>query len=79
MTVAADQRYRSQIWVVAEAFAEAFVEVAADIAADIAAEVLAEVAGGECVGVVDACWRYRRVLAFRARCWRGFQHGRSTR
>ena len=50
MTVAADQRYRSQIWVVAEAFAEDFAEVAAevaaDIAAEIAAEVLAEVAGG---------------------------------
>ena len=54
MTVAADQRYRSQVWVVAEAFAEAFAEVAADIAAEvlaevaaeIAAEVLAEAAGG---------------------------------
>ena len=45
MTVAADQRYRSQIWVVAEAFAEAFAEVAADIAADIAAEVTTEVIG----------------------------------
>ena len=38
MTVAADQRCCSQIWVVAE--------VAAEIAAEIAAEVLVEVAGG---------------------------------
>ena len=45
MTVAADQRYRSQIWVVVEAFTEAFAEVTADIAADIAAEVAAEVVG----------------------------------
>ena len=67
MTVAANQRCCSQIWVVTE------------VVAEIAAEVLAEVAGGERVGVVNACWRYRRVLAFRARCWRGFQHGRSTR
>ena len=52
MTVAANQRYCLQIWVVAgafaEAFTEAFTEVAADIAADItvdiAAEVLVEVA-----------------------------------
>ena len=42
MTVAADQRYCSQIWVVAEAFAEGFAEVAAEIAA----EVLVELAGG---------------------------------
>ena len=60
MTVTADQKYCSQIWVVMEVIAE------------IAAEVLAEVAGREHVGVVDACWRYRHVLAFRARCWRGF-------
>ena len=46
MTVAADQRYRSQIWVVAEAFAEAFAEVAADIAAEVLAEVVVELAGG---------------------------------
>ena len=52
MTVAADQRCCSQIWVVTE------------VVAEIAAEVLAEVAGGERVGVVDACWRYRRVLAW---------------
>ena len=52
MTVAANQRCCSQIWVVVEVIAE------------IAAEVLAEVAGGERVGVVDACWRYRRVLAW---------------
>ena len=31
---------------------------------EITAEVLAEVAGGERVSVVDACWRYRRVLAW---------------
>ena len=48
--------------------AELFADVAADVAAEILVEVLAEVAGGERVGVVDACWRYRRVLAFRARC-----------
>ena len=29
---------------------------------EIAAEVLVEVAGGECVGVVDACWRLGRVV-----------------
>ena len=52
MAVTADQRCCSQIWVVAE------------VVAEIAAEVLAEVAGGERVGVVDACWRYRRVLAW---------------
>ena len=42
MTVAANQRYCSQIQVVAEAFAGAFAEVTTDITA----EVLAEVAGG---------------------------------
>jgi hypothetical protein len=52
MTVAADQRCCLQIWVVTE------------VVAEIAAEVLAEVAGGEHVSVVDACWRYRRVLAW---------------
>ena len=46
---------------------------------EIAAEVLAEVASGECVGVVNACWRYRRVLVFRARYWRGFRHSRFIR
>ena len=40
-----------QIWVVME------------VVMEIAAEVLAEVTGRERVGVVDACWRYRRVLA----------------
>ena len=60
MTVTANQRYCSQIWVVTE------------VVMEIATEVLAEVASGEHVGVVDACWRYRRVLAFRARCWCGF-------
>ena len=51
MTVTANQRYCSQIWVVTE------------VVMEIATEVLAEVASGEHVGVVDACWRYRRVLA----------------
>ena len=54
MTVTINQRYRSQIWVVAEAFTEAFVEVTIDIttevlvevATEIAAEVLTEAAGG---------------------------------
>ena len=35
-----------------------------EVITEIAAEVLAEVASGERVGVVDACWRYRRVLAW---------------
>ena len=35
-----------------------------EVIAEIATEVLAEVASGERVGVVDACWRYRRVLAW---------------
>ena len=39
MTVAANQRCCSQIWVVTE----------------VIAEIAAEVAGGERVGVVDAC------------------------
>ena len=39
IAVAADQRYCSQIQVVAEAFAEAFTEITTDIAADIAAEI----------------------------------------
>ena len=39
---------------------------------EIAAEVLTKVASGECVSVVDMYWRYRRVLAFRARYWRSF-------
>ena len=52
MTVAADQRCCLQIWVVTEVIVE------------IAAEVFVEVAGGERVGIVDACWRYRRVLAW---------------
>ena len=43
ITVAADQRYRSQIWVVAEVVV---VEVVVEAAAEIAAEVLVEVAGG---------------------------------
>ena len=43
MTVAANQRYYLQIWVVTE------------VVTEIAAEVLAEVASGECIGVVDAC------------------------
>ena len=58
MTVAANQRYHSQIQVIAEAFIEAFTEafteafmevttdIAADITADITVEVLAEAAGG---------------------------------
>ena len=50
MTVTANQRYCSQVWVVTEVIAE------------IAAEVLAEVAGRECVSVIDACWRYRRHM-----------------
>ena len=48
--------------------AKLFTDVAADIAADIATEifmeVLAEVVSGERVGVIDACWHYRRVLAW---------------
>ena len=52
MTVTTDQRCCSQIWVVTE------------VVVEITAEVLAEVVSGECVGVVDACWRYRRVLAW---------------
>ena len=52
MTVTANQRCYSQIWVVTE------------VVAEIAAEVLAEVAGGERVGVVDAYWRYRHMLAW---------------
>ena len=43
-----------------------------EVIIEIAAEVLAEVASRECVGVIDTYWRYRRVLAFRARYWRGF-------
>ena len=43
MTIAADQRCCSQIWVVTEVITE------------IAAEVLVEVVSGECVGVIDAC------------------------
>ena len=41
-----------QIWVVTE------------VVIEIAAEVLAEVASRERVGVIDACWRYRHVLAW---------------
>ena len=40
--------------------AELFADVAADITAEILVEVLAEVASRERVGVIDACWRYRR-------------------
>ena len=52
MTIAANQRCCSQIWVVTE------------VVAEIATEVLTEVTSRERVGVVDACWRYRRVLAW---------------
>ena len=43
MTVTANQRYCSQIQVVAEAFAEAFAKVAADITAEVLVEVTTEV------------------------------------
>ena len=46
---------------------------------EIATEVLMEVVSGEHVGVVDAYWYYRRVLAFRACYWCGFRYSRSTR
>ena len=35
-----------------------------EVVTEIAVEVLAEVASRERVGVVDACWRYRCVLAW---------------
>ena len=31
---------------------------------EITTEVLAEVTNREYIGVVDACWRYRRVLVW---------------
>ena len=34
---------------------------------EITIEVLVEVTGRERVSVIDACWRYRYVLAFKAR------------
>ena len=43
MTVAADQRCCSQIWVVAEVVAEIAAEIAAEVAADIAVDIAAEV------------------------------------
>jgi hypothetical protein len=47
MTVAADQRCRSQIWVVAEVVvAEIAAEIAAEVAVEVAAEIAAEIAGG---------------------------------
>ena len=43
-----------------------------EVVIEITAEVLAEVASRKRVSVIDACWRYRRVLAFRVRYWCGF-------
>ena len=43
MTVATNQRYCLQIWVITEAFAEAFAEAAADIATEIASGTELEV------------------------------------
>ena len=40
MTVAANQRWCSQIWVVAEIIAEITTEVAAEVAAEVATEVI---------------------------------------
>ena len=42
-------------------------ELFADVAVEILVEVLTEVANREYIGVIDACWRYRHILAFRAR------------
>ena len=47
--------------------AELFANVTVDITIEILVEVFAEVISGKCVSVIDACWRYRRVLAFKAR------------
>jgi hypothetical protein len=58
---------------------EVALELVAEVLAEAAAEVLVDVVGREHVGVVDACWRYRRVLAFRVRYWRGFRRSRSVR
>ena len=33
-----------------------------EVITEITVEVLVEVTGGEHVGVIDACWHYRRVL-----------------
>ena len=49
MTVAADQRWCSQVWVVAEVVAEIAAEIAAEVVAEVAAEIAAEVAA-EVVG-----------------------------
>ena len=43
MTVAADQRCCSQIWVVAGVIAEIAAEVAAEVVAEVAAEIAVEV------------------------------------
>jgi hypothetical protein len=49
VTVAADQRCCSQIWVVAGVVAEIAAEIAAEVVAEVAAEIAAEVAA-EVVG-----------------------------